>query len=92
MTDTSELKLSLDRARDLLKDRSKKVSPGNKLIKHISEQIDLVYDYIRSPIDGNFDQLKKVNVGLVAIREIEDMDPEFAEALESLQHEVDNIL
>lgn len=60
----------------------------------IFQSIDAQLDYIIGLLDGNISdrsQLKNVNVGLYAIREFEESDPEFAKELKKIQYIADKM-
>jgi hypothetical protein len=60
----------------------------------IFQSIDAQLDYIKDLIDGKTSdrsKLKDVNVGLYAIREFEESDPEFAKQLKKIQFIADRI-
>lgn len=60
----------------------------------IFQSIDAQLDYMKELIDGNISdrsKLKDINVGLYAIREFEESDPEFAKELKKVQFIADKM-
>ncbi|MBL4608439.1 MAG: hypothetical protein JKY01_11515 [Pseudomonadales bacterium] len=60
----------------------------------IFQSIDAQLNYMQELLDGKISdrgKLKEINVGLYAIREFEESDPELAKELKSVQYIVDRM-
>ncbi len=60
----------------------------------IFQSIDAQQDYIQQVLDGTIadrSKLREINVGLYAVREFEESDPEFATELKRVQYIADRM-
>nr|WP_174505707.1 immunity protein Tsi6 family protein [Acinetobacter sp. Marseille-Q1620] len=75
--------LVIQEARQLTLSRIQ-IAPDFIIFQSINNQLD----YIQSVLEGKCgkEKLKDINLGLYAVREFEESDPEFSEALKKVQY------
>lgn len=84
MNKRAEFDQNLAHARALLKYREEHYYPDKRIYGHIKEQMDLS-EKIANGKKKYSKHLDEINMANVAIREIEDMDPEFSDAISTLE-------
>jgi hypothetical protein len=65
-------------------------NPGDAFLQSISRQLAFVYDWTRGGKRPTDDQLKKLSFGVMASRNVDELDPDLAGELYRLANYLDN--
>jgi len=76
----SELYILLDKAINMLNERLSK-APDWQVLKMIKAQLEAIQSDVNGKGSLDNEQIKNINIGILAVREFEADDPEFADIL-----------
>lgn len=91
MNKREEFDKNLAHARALLKYRKENLYPDERLYGHIEDQMDLAEKIANKEVKHTR-HLDEMTMGHTAVREIEDMDPEFSKAVTKLQYSLKQLM
>lgn len=89
ISDLPEFDGALSRARAGV-NRLNLENPGDAFLQSISRQLAFVYDWTRGGKRPTDEQLKKLSFGVMASRNVDELDPELAAELYRLANYLDN--